>query len=136
MSAQGGACLGRMSAHGRWFIPACNGADTPPPVDRITDRCKNITLAQTSFAGGNKSNYRCTILQNFLAVWIVLIILLLFRDLCQLVWISKAQSMYGIGGEGRFLLQREAILIGSESFIEMKLLKRHNARKYALSIFI
>ena len=26
----------------------------PPPVNRITDRCKNITLSQTSFAGSNK----------------------------------------------------------------------------------
>ena len=24
-----------------------------PPVNRMTDRCKNITLPQTSFAGGN-----------------------------------------------------------------------------------
>ena len=36
-------------------IQACNGADTPPPVNRITDRCKNITLPQTSFADGNKA---------------------------------------------------------------------------------
>ena len=27
---------------------------TPPPVNRMTNRCKNITLPQTSFAGGNK----------------------------------------------------------------------------------
>ena len=26
----------------------------PPPVNRMTNRCKNITLPQTSFAGGNK----------------------------------------------------------------------------------
>ena len=26
----------------------------PPPVDRMTHTCKNITLPQTSFAGGNK----------------------------------------------------------------------------------
>ena len=26
---------------------------TPPPVNRMSDRCKNITLPQTSFAGGN-----------------------------------------------------------------------------------
>ena len=25
-----------------------------PPVNRMTNRCKNITLPQTSFAGGNK----------------------------------------------------------------------------------
>ena len=24
-------------------------SDTPPPVNRMTDRCKNITLAKTSF---------------------------------------------------------------------------------------
>ena len=29
---------------------------TPPPVNRITDRCKNITLPQTSFAGGKNVN--------------------------------------------------------------------------------
>ena len=26
---------------------------TPPPVNRMTNRCKNISLPQTSFAGGN-----------------------------------------------------------------------------------
>ena len=30
---------------------------SPTPVNRMTDRCKNITLPQTSFAGGNKSCY-------------------------------------------------------------------------------
>ena len=35
-------------------IPACTEAD--PPVNRMTDRCKNITLPQTSFAGGNYNN--------------------------------------------------------------------------------
>ena len=28
---------------------------TPPPVNRMTDRCKNIILPQTSFSGGNKA---------------------------------------------------------------------------------
>ena len=28
--------------------------DHLPPVNRMTDRCKNITLSQTSFAGGKK----------------------------------------------------------------------------------
>ena len=28
---------------------------TPPPVNRMTNRCKNITLPQTPFAGGNNS---------------------------------------------------------------------------------
>ena len=38
------------------------GAGNPPgsrhpPVNRMTDACENITLPQTSFAGGNKSIY-------------------------------------------------------------------------------
>ena len=33
----------------------CNACwDTISPVNRMTDRCKNITLPQTSFADGNK----------------------------------------------------------------------------------
>ena len=39
-SAPGGVCLVRGGG-----IPACTEAE-PPPVDRITDACKNITLAQ------------------------------------------------------------------------------------------
>ena len=31
----------------------------PPPVNRITDRCKNITFAQTTFAGGNNNLRPC-----------------------------------------------------------------------------
>ena len=31
------------------------GADPTPPVNRMTHRCENITLTQTSFAGGNKA---------------------------------------------------------------------------------
>ena len=42
----GGGCL-----LGRGGIPACTEAD--PPVNRMTDACENITLPQTSFAGGN-----------------------------------------------------------------------------------
>ena len=49
-----GACL--------WFwgwvggcIPACSGADPPPPVNRITGACKNITLPQL-VAGGDERN--------------------------------------------------------------------------------
>ena len=41
---------------------------SPPPVNRMTNRCKNITLPQTSFAGGkysidyqNLQNYACRI---------------------------------------------------------------------------
>ena len=33
-----------------WGVPA----QVLPPVNRMTDRCKNITLPQTSFAGGKK----------------------------------------------------------------------------------
>ena len=55
-SAQGGVCLRGVypgvSALGV-CIPACNGADTP--VNRVADRCKNITLPQTSFAGGKNN---------------------------------------------------------------------------------
>ena len=32
------------------------GKPTTPPVNRMTHRCKNITLPQTSFAGGNYAN--------------------------------------------------------------------------------
>ena len=37
-------------------VPAQGGvpAQVLPPVNRMTDRCKNITLPKTSFAGGNK----------------------------------------------------------------------------------
>ena len=48
VSALGGLLQGGVSATGGGGgggIPACTEAD-PPPVDRITDACKNITLAQ------------------------------------------------------------------------------------------
>ena len=35
-------------------IPACTEAD--PPVNRMTDRCKNITLPQTAFAGSKNES--------------------------------------------------------------------------------
>ena len=54
MVALGGACMvGHVTR-------------TPPPVNRITDRCKNITFAQTTFAGGNK--YTKVIAEYFLNV--------------------------------------------------------------------
>ena len=39
-------------------LPAqgCTCPGTPPPVNRMTDRCKNITLPQTSFAGDNNDS--------------------------------------------------------------------------------
>ena len=63
-SAAGGVCLGGVcpgaeclpggvSAQGGMVcIPSCTEADIPP-VNRMTDRCKNITLPQASFADGN-----------------------------------------------------------------------------------
>ena len=56
-------CVDLISQHalypgGAWSgggIPACTEAD-PPPVNRMTNRCKNITLPQTSFAGGNNDS--------------------------------------------------------------------------------
>ena len=47
VSAPGGVCSGGVSAPGGCGIPTCTEADTPP-VDRITDTYKNITLATTS----------------------------------------------------------------------------------------
>ena len=32
-------------------------AQPPTPMNRMADRCKNITLPQTSFAGGNYNSY-------------------------------------------------------------------------------
>ena len=40
----GGCVCGRRHA---W-----RGGEPPPPVNRMTDACKNITVSQTSFAGG------------------------------------------------------------------------------------
>ena len=35
--------------------PDTPGSRHPPTVNRITDTCKNITVPQTSFAGGNNA---------------------------------------------------------------------------------
>ena len=48
--SKGVSALG-VSALGVCGIPACTEADIPPPLDRITDACKNITLA--TIAAGN-----------------------------------------------------------------------------------
>ena len=48
VSGPWGVCSGGVG------IPACTEADQSP-VNRMTDRCKNITLPQTLFAGGKKS---------------------------------------------------------------------------------
>ena len=44
---------GGVPAHGV-SLPGGVLAQVLPPVNRMTDRCKNITLPQTSFAGGKK----------------------------------------------------------------------------------
>ena len=44
----GCACSQLMSAPGGCGIPACTEADTPPPMNRMTNSSKNITLATTS----------------------------------------------------------------------------------------
>ena len=36
----------------------CNAYWDSTPLNRMTDRCKNITLPQTSFAGGNKNAFQ------------------------------------------------------------------------------
>ena len=36
-------------------VPGPGGVYGTPPVNRMTNRCKNITLPQTSFAGGKNS---------------------------------------------------------------------------------
>ena len=33
---------------------------TPHPVNRMTHKCKNITLSQTSYAGGNRIYLKCS----------------------------------------------------------------------------
>ena len=49
--ARGCTCLGVYLPRG---VPAGGvTAQVLPPVNRMTDRCKNITLPQTSFAGSN-----------------------------------------------------------------------------------
>ena len=52
LQGEGGVCSrGRgVSAPG-----GCLLVRYPPPVNRMTNRCKNITLPQTSFAGGNNA---------------------------------------------------------------------------------
>ena len=38
--------------HAGQGVCVAGGMQARPPVDRMTDACKNITLPQTSFAGG------------------------------------------------------------------------------------
>ena len=51
----GGSAQSRGSAQPGGSASMGGSADLPPPVIRMTHRCKNITLPQTSFAGGNNA---------------------------------------------------------------------------------
>ena len=68
----GGSALG-----GDGGIPACTEADTPP-VNRMTNRCKNITLATTS-------------------LWPVIIKDLFLMSATVLIMLLKQVSQLGIG---------------------------------------
>ena len=83
----GGVCSGgsawRVSAPGVCLllgggIPACTEADTPP-VNRMTDRCKNITLA-TSLRPVKKVNSRLISVDRFLTVNVYRLILLTYAS--------------------------------------------------------
>ena len=57
MYLPGGVYLPRgRTCPGVGCVPAQGGVpeEVLPPVNRMTDRCKNITLPKTSFAGGKK----------------------------------------------------------------------------------
>ena len=58
MYLPGGVYLPRgRTCPGVGCVPAQGGVPEQvlPPVNRMTDRCKNIALSQTSFAGGNNT---------------------------------------------------------------------------------
>ena len=55
----GGAWSGGCAWSGGWY-PSMHWG-THPPVNRMTNRCKNITLPQTSFAGGNKKAFQTNV---------------------------------------------------------------------------
>ena len=50
--------------------------DQAPPVDRMTDKCKHITLPQTSFAGGKKP------LCAYALEWIIIMGFMTFKWPC------------------------------------------------------
>ena len=54
-------CAGGVSAPvgGGGVLVSQHALRQTPHVNRMTDRCKNITLPQTSFAGGNNNEYNC-----------------------------------------------------------------------------
>ena len=53
--AWSGGCMVRGGAWS-WGVVSQHALRQTPPVNRMTNSCKNITLPQTSFAGGNKYN--------------------------------------------------------------------------------
>ena len=60
-------------------IPACTEADTPL-LNRMTDRCKNITLATTSLRPVKKVNSRLISVDRFLTVNVYRLILLTYAS--------------------------------------------------------
>ena len=59
----GGAWQGGMRDRWVCVVGGMHGTHAAPtPVDRMTDACKNITLPQTSFAGG-KNLYKSSLLR-------------------------------------------------------------------------
>ena len=56
----GGLCPRGCLPRGKCLPNGC----TPHPVNRMTDRCKNITLPQTSFAGGKNITENWRIIVN------------------------------------------------------------------------
>ena len=53
--AEGSACRGGHVWQGGAWQGACVARTPHPRVNRMADACKNITLPQTSFAGGKKT---------------------------------------------------------------------------------
>ena len=47
----------RGGAWSRGLVVSQHALRQTPPVNRMTNRCKNITLPQTSFAGGKNAIY-------------------------------------------------------------------------------
>ena len=61
----GGVCS-RSQGRG-CLLQVPRGCQVLPPVNRMTNRCKNITLSQTSLAGGNKVKL-CYILTSLIGL--------------------------------------------------------------------
>ena len=57
VSAPGGVCSRGMSAPGGMWYSSYTEADTPLWTEFLTHATENITLPQTSFAGGNNAFY-------------------------------------------------------------------------------